>query len=47
MNDRVTVSIPLAEVRGNGNVSPGDYLNVVGLPVPAVRALVQGLVPPF
>ena len=25
----------------------GDYLNVVGLPVPAVRALVQGLVPPF
>ncbi len=25
----------------------GDYLNVVGLPVPALRALVQGLVPPF
>lgn len=25
----------------------GDYLNVVGLPIPAVRALVQGLVPPF
>ena len=25
----------------------GDYLNVVGLPVPAVRALVHGLVPPF
>ncbi len=25
----------------------GDYLNVVGLPVPALRALVQGLVPVF
>lgn len=25
----------------------GDYLNVVGLPVPALRSLVQGLVPPF
>lgn len=25
----------------------GDYLNVVGLPVPALRALVQGLVRPF
>jgi len=25
----------------------GDYLNVVGLPVPALRALVQGVVPPF
>lgn len=25
----------------------GDYLNVVGLPVPALVALVQGLVPPF
>jgi septum formation protein len=25
----------------------GDYLNVVGLPVPALRALVHGLVPPF
>lgn len=25
----------------------GDYLNVVGLPVHALRALVQGLVPPF
>jgi septum formation protein len=25
----------------------GDYLNVVGLPIPAVRALVHGLVPPF
>ncbi len=25
----------------------GDYLNVVGLPVPALRSLVQGLVRPF
>lgn len=25
----------------------GDYLNVVGLPVPALRGLVQGLVPSF
>ena len=25
----------------------GDYLNVVGLPVPALRDLVHGLVPPF
>ena len=25
----------------------GDYLNVVGLPVHALRALVSGLVPPF
>ena len=25
----------------------GDYLNVVGLPVPALRTLVQGLVRPF